>query len=397
MISSSMIVENVYNIKAIRSDKYDYSSTVIDADVQITQNTYIVLDTQNTLIDVVRPREIDIYISEIEKILKGEKLHNIILGHFQDDDLPIVNEIVKTYPDVVISISSKVDKNFAEKFPYFNFEFVESEDTISTGKYSFEFIHTPFIHTKAHMITYLNEEKILFSNDMFGSIIGEMGYFDKEYSLEYLMGPTRLFYGNVLLPRAKFIKKKIEEISEREIKVVCPSYGVIWKEYLNDIMVAYYSWSMHEKLQKAVLIYDSIKGVTEKMSNHVYKAFIDSGYEVKSYKLSEVCGSQIMAELIDAHAIAIGGSGYNTAMIPSMAMFLERMYAQKPEKIYGYVFGSFTEFQTHIKRIEARLQETGVEVIDTASGFIELNKSPEEKAYLSASEFALTIRQKIKA
>ncbi len=394
MISTSMIVDDIYNIKGFRSTKYDYHSTVMDADGLVAQNTYIILDEQNTLIDILRPRETKMYINEVLNILNGRKLDNIILNHLERDDFSVISEIVKKYPNVNIYISSKAEDSFADNYIPIQFTRIDSNDEISTGRFTFEFIHTPFIHTKEHMITYLKEEKILFSNDIFGSLIDDLIHYDDEHSLEYLMGPVKTFYGNVLLPRAKFIKKKLEDISEKEIKYICPSFGVIWKKYINDIMVAYYGWTTNEKQKKAVLVYDSVLGMTEKMSDHVYKALIDNGFEVKGYKLSDASDAQIMAEIIDAKAILVGASAFHNAMAPSVARFLERIYGLKPSNIYGYVFGSFCEYQGHLKRVEARLQETGVETIDTVSDFIDLDKTPEEKAYLSASEFALTIKRK---
>ncbi len=389
-----MIVEGVYNIKGFRSAKYDYHSTVMDADGPITQNSYIVLDDQNTLIDVLRPSENDMYLNEILDILGGKKLNNIVLNHLERDDFNIISEIARKFPEVNIYISSKTFEGFDENYVPIQFIRVDSNQQISTGRYTLEFIHTPFIHTKEHMITYLHEEKILFSNDIFGSMRDDLIHYDDERSFEYYMDSVRTFYGNVLLPRAKFIKNKLEEVSKKEIKYICPSFGVIWKKYINDIMVAYYGWATNEKQKKAVLVYDSVLGMTEKMSSHVYKAFSDNGFEVRVFKLSEVSDSSIMAELIDAKAILVGSSAFHNAMAPTVARFLERIYGLKPAKMYGYVFGSFSDYQGHLKRVEARLQEAGIEIIDTVSGFIDLNKTPEEKAYLSASEFALTIRRK---
>ncbi len=394
MISTTLIVEGVYNIKGFRSAKYDYHSTVMDADGPITQNTYIVLDDQNTLIDILRPSENDMYLDEISKVLNGRKLNNIVLNHLERDDFNIVSEIARKFPDVNIYISSKTFDGFEKNYVPIQFTRVDSNFKISTGKFTFEFIHTPFIHTKEHMITYLLEEKVLFSNDIFGSMIDDLIHYDDEHSFEYFMNSVRTFYGNVLLPRAKFIKKKLEEISKKEINFICPSYGVTWKKYINDIMVAYYGWATNEKQQKAILVYDSVLGMTEKMSAHVYKAFTDNGFEVKVFKLSEVSDSSIMSELIDAKAILVGSSAFHNAMAPSIARLLERIYGLKPTNIFGYVFGSFTDYQGHLKRVEARLLEAGIETLDTVSGFIDLNKTPEEKAYLSASEFALTIRRK---
>ncbi len=389
-----MIVDGVYNIKGFRSAKYDYHSTVMDADGPITQNTYIVIDNQNTLIDILRPGENDMYLDEILGILNGRKLDNIILNHLERDDFNIISEIARKFPYVNIYISSKAFDGFGDNYVPIQFTRVDSNQKISTGKYTFEFIHTPFIHTKEHMITYLYEEKILFSNDIFGSMIDNLIHYDDEHSFEYLIDPVKTFYGNVLLPRAKFIKKKLEEISKKEIKYICPSFGIVWRKYINDIMVSYYGWATNEKQKKAVLVYDSVLGMTEKMSGHVYKAFTDNGFDVKVFRLSDVSDSSVMSELIDAKAILVGSSAFHNAMAPSVARFLERIYGLKPANTYGYVFGSFIDYQGHLKRVEARLQEAGVEVIDTASGFIDLDKTPEEKAYLSASEFALTIRRK---
>ncbi len=394
MISTSLVVDGIYNIRGFRSVKYDYNSTIIDTDGQMTQNSFVVLDTKNTLIDVLRPVEYDMYISELLDILEGRKIDNIVLNHFEIDDFKIVEKLILEFPDVNIYISSKVVDDFDDKNKHLKITRVDSNSEVSTGKFTFEFIHTPFIHTKEHMITYIKEEKMLFSNDIFGTTVDDLIHFDHDHSLEYLIDHAKMFYANILLPRAKFIKMKLEKLSKREIRYICPTFGIVWKDYINDIMAAYYGWVTNEKENKAVLVYDSALGVTEKMSGHVYKALVDSGFEVKVCKLSEVSDANVMSELIDARAILVGSSAFHGAMDPALAKLLERIYALKPTKMYGYVFGTFSEYQGHIKRVELRLHEAGIEVIDTISGFLDVNRDSEEKAYLSASEFAIIISRK---
>jgi flavorubredoxin len=243
------------------------------------------------------------------------------------------------------------------------------------------------------MCTYLIDDKILFSMDAFGQHLATARRFDDEVGLDVIMPQAAKYYANILMPFGDLIVKAIDKLGGIDIAMVAPSHGIIWRSHINDIVSAYASWGKSESVAKAVIIYDTMWGSTEKMAHALAEGIIGEGVEVKLYNLTRSDKSDIIKEVLDARAILVGSPTLNNGMFPSVAEFLCYLKGLKPKGKIGAAFGSHGWAGGATKAIQQELQDAGIEVVDSGLAF---KFVPVKEEMQKCAEFGITVSRRIK-
>lgn len=396
MIQTQQIKPNIFIFKAIGYTDLDFHGSVFRNDEGASYNSYLIIDEQITLIDTMDEHLAEEFIRRLEKVLDGRKLDNIIVNHVEPDHSGSYEAVKALYPDAKSFCSAMAEK--AMKSMYFGeheYEVVKNLETLTIGKYTLKFILTPFIHWPDNMVTYLEEEKILFSNDAFGSLVASNKMYDDEYEVAELMRHAKEYYANIVMPCSRFVMKKLKEINELnlEFDLICPSHGIIWKKHITEIMDQYMKWATFSDIKhKVVMVYDTIWGNTELVTNEIAVGLAERGYEVRVFKAGLHRPALIMSEIMDAKAILVGSSNFNNAMVGPIADILERIYALSPQNKVGMVYGSYGWANAHLKRVESRLEEAKIELIESA---MYENYKPDIARLKYAEELGMRVAEKI--
>lgn len=78
------------------------------------------------------------------------------------------------------------------------------------------------------MVSYMPEEKILFSNDAFGQHIATSERFDDEFPLDITLEEARKYYTNIVLPYSAQVQKALEAASQLDIETYLKDSGNIF-------------------------------------------------------------------------------------------------------------------------------------------------------------------------
>lgn len=381
MIKTSKINDNVYNFRIMGYSDENFHGPVYKTDKGSSYNAYLVIDEQITLIDTVGNEYSMEFINAIKKVIGDRVIDNIIVNHVEPDHSGGYLDIIDLYPKAKSYCSDKATKPLSNMFfrevPH---NVVKTGDSLCTGKYNFTFVQTPFVHWPDNMVTYLNEEKILFSNDAFGSLVTGTKLYDDEYNFDEIKGYYKEYYANIVMPCGKFVLKVIDEIDALDIKInlICPSHGVMIRKNIGELISLYRDWASFKNVKnKVVVVYDTIWGNTEILTNELTSQLADSGLEVHVYKLSNFRPSMIMTEILDASAIVVGSSNFNSTMLPTVADFVERLYALKPKNKVGAVYGSYGWSKAHLARLSKRLEECEITMLDKD---VSSNYLPDDKS-----------------
>ncbi len=73
-------------------------------------------------------------------------------------------------------------------------------DTLKIGKRTLTFIDMTMLHWPDSMATYINEDKILLSNDAFGQHIASEYRFDEDLGVDEALKWAKVYYANILMP-----------------------------------------------------------------------------------------------------------------------------------------------------------------------------------------------------
>lgn len=331
-----------------------YSVGVIDSEVRIfhgyqtpigtSYNAYLIIDDKITLIDFVKAPFTDVLLKNIENIIGNKNIDYIICNHVEPDHSGALPKVIEKYPNACIYGTASCEKGLKAYYPdsRFAFSVVKAGDYLNSGKYSFNFVPMPMVHWPDSMSTYLPEEKMLFSNDALGQHIGTGEVYDIEVGLEKLLDRAGDYYANIVLPFGMQVTKLLDGVLKLDISTICPSHGVILKNYVNEMIDKYIEWSQNKTNEKkVVIIYDTMWGTTKKLAYKFFDEYTEKGFDVEVINLSEKHYSYAMARILEAKYIFVGSPTLNNNMLPSISAFLTYMKGLKPKNRIGKAFGSY--------------------------------------------------------
>lgn len=370
MVHLELIKDNIYSLKAVGYLDLDFHGCIFRNEQGASYNSYLIIDEEITLIDLVDSPYIDEFIRRIKSVLGDRTIDNIIINHVEPDHSGGFESLKECYPDAKCYCSTEAKRSMLQMFfGEHQFTTVSDLEVLNTGKYNFKFILTPFIHWPDNMLTYLVEEKILFSNDAFGSLFVGTKLYDDEYDYSMLINHTKEYYANIVMPCNRFVVDKLNQIIEMNLQIdlIAPAHGIIWRTHIDKIIQQYMRWAKNGDVKdKVVIVYDTIWDNTEMITNEIAFGIVNKGFEVVIYNASKHRKSLIISEIMDARAVLIGSSNFNNTMSPQIADVLERIIALKPLNKVGMAYGSYGWADVHLNRIEARMKEANINIVQHA-------------------------------
>ncbi|SEG14666.1 Flavorubredoxin [Caloramator fervidus] len=358
------ISENVYWVGAIDWNIRNFHGYSTHRGT--TYNAYLIIDEKITLIDTVKSHLVDEMLERISYVVDPRKIDYVISNHVEMDHSGGLPRLMEIIPDATIFTSLNGERGL--KLHYgsnWNFKVVKSGETLSLGNKSLEFIYTPMVHWPDNMVSYLIEDKILFSNDAFGQHIASSERLDSQFCLDIILEEAAKYYANIVLPYSSNVKKVLEAILNLDIDVIAPSHGLIWKNNIEDIINKYKKWSDNTTDNKAVIVYDSMWGSTEKIAYAIYNAFEESNISAVMLNLKTNDISDIMTHILNSKYICIGSPTLNNNILPTVASFLYYLKGLAPKKRIAMAFGSYGWGGQSIGQIEDILKSCGFELIDS--------------------------------
>ncbi|MCJ7521664.1 MAG: FprA family A-type flavoprotein, partial [Dehalococcoidia bacterium] len=301
--------------------------------VGTTYNSYLVVDEKIALIDTVKAPFYDEMLNRVKQIVDPEKIDYVVSNHVEMDHSGSLPMAMKDARNAKLITQEKfgeggLRKTFHSDWP---FETVKEGSELSLGKRKIVFIPTPMLHWPDSMCSYLVEDKILFSMDAFGQHIAHSSRFDDEIGLDVIMPEATKYYANILMPFGDLIVKAVDKLGGLDIGMIAPSHGVIWRSHLKDIVNAYASWGRGDSKNKALVIYDTMWGSTEKMAHALADGIISENVETRLYNLTQSDKSDIIKEVLDARVLLVGSPTLNNGIFPSVAGFLCYLKGLKPK------------------------------------------------------------------
>jgi len=307
-----------------------------------TYNAYLISDEKIVLVDTVKHYLFDEMLDRIKQIMDPKKIDYILSNHVEMDHSGSIPKILKYAPHATVITSTQGEKGLRRHYKKdWKFHAVRSGDSLSIGKRSLNFVTTPMVHWPDNMVTYIPEEKLLFSNDAFGQHIASSERYDHELGWDIVEEEAAKYYGNIVMPYGDQVKNALKVISELDIEMICPSHGIIWKSFIPKITQQYRKWSDYDSDKKAVIVYDSMWGSTKRMAQMLEKGLYEAGIGVTMRNLKRNHISDIITDVLRSRLVLVGSPTLNNGMLPSIGEFLTYLKGLRPRKRIGFSFGSF--------------------------------------------------------
>jgi flavorubredoxin len=307
-----------------------------------TYNAYLIVDEKIVLVDTVKHYLFDEMLNRIKEIIDPSKIDYIVSNHVEMDHSGSLPMMLEQAPNATIITSTQGEPGLKRHFKKeWNLQVMESGSSLSIGKRTMVFVHTPMVHWPDNMVTHVPEEKILFSNDAFGQHIASPERFDDEMCWDILREEASKYYANIVLPYGDQVQKALEAVGGLDIEVICPSHGIIWRTKIPDIIAEYKKWCTHETEDKCLIVYDSMWASTEKMAFALRSGVEDAAVPVVMRDLKTSHISDVMTDLIVSRGVLVGCPTLNNGVLPSMAAFLTYIKGLRPRNRIGLAFGSY--------------------------------------------------------
>lgn len=359
-----------------------------------TYNAYLIVDEKIALVDTVKHAFAGEMLERIKEIIDPSKIDYVVSNHVEIDHSGSLPEIMKIATNAQV-ITSEKGKEGLSKYHNgnWNFRTVKTGDELKLGKKTLFFITAPMLHWPDSMATYLKEDKILLSNDLFGQHLASSFRFDEPNECDVVMEEAAKYYANIFMPFGALILKKIEEIQKLgiEITMIAPSHGVIWKNP-EKIIDAYQNWAKGVSKQKVLIIYDTMWNSTEVMAGEILRGIADSGVKVSLFHLRKNETSEIVKEILEARAVLLGTPTLNNDLFPTVAGFLAYLMGLKPMKKLWATFGSYGWAGGGVKVVNEKLKASGYEVVES----LEVNFRPDESELAKCYAFGQKIASMVK-
>ncbi len=311
-------------------------------------NSFLIRGTEKTaLIDTVDQGKTDKFLRKLDEA-EINRLDYVISNHAEQDHSGSLPAILEKFSGAKIVTMNKCKDLLMDKMHIdeSNFHVVEDGETLSLGNKTLEFIKAPWVHWPETLLTYLQEDKILFPCDFFGSHWASSSLYVPEGEEEKLLEAAKRYYAEIMMPFRQIIKRHLKKLEGYDIEIVAPSHGPI---HNNPALIidAYKEWTADETENEIVIAYESMYGSTQQMIDYLIEGFIKLGITVKPFKLNQTDIGELAKALVNARTIILGSPTVLTGAHPTVVYAAVLANALRPKAKYATIVGSYG-WQTNI-------------------------------------------------
>jgi flavorubredoxin len=333
------IVPHLYWVGAI-----DWDRRLFDELIPLPQgtsyNAYLIQGNDKTaLIDTVDPRKEDELLENLRS-LGISAIDYLVVNHAEQDHSGSIPRIIREFPGIRVVTNAKC-REFLQSLlllPDDVFYPVEDGETLPLGGRTLEFLITPWVHWPETMLTYLQEEQILFTCDFFGSHQAGSDLYAKDMPRVY--EAAKRYYAEIMMPFRVSIKNHLKRLKEYQIRMIAPSHGPIWKNP-DFIIDAYADWISDTVKNEVVIAYVSMHGSTRTMAEYLVDALIRRGVTVKHFNLTVTDLGELAIGLVDAATLVIGTPTVIFNPHPTALHAAHVVRILRPKARYAAVIGSY--------------------------------------------------------
>jgi flavorubredoxin len=382
------IKKDIYCVGAVDWDRRLFDSLIPLPD-GTSYNAYLIKsDSKTALIDTVDPPMKDVLMQNLDQ-LDIKKIDYVVFNHAEPDHSGSIREVLAKYPEAIAVCTPKCKGMLIDRYMVAEdrFKTVEDKETISLGNRTLEFIHAPWVHWPETMLTYLREDKVLFTCDFFGSHLATTDLFVRDAGQEY--EAAKRYYAEIMMPFRFPIQKNLEKIKGYDIEIIAPSHGPV-HDKPEFIVEAYRSWAYDEPGNIVVVPYISMHGITRRMVTYLVEALTRRGVTVKQFDLAVSDIGKLAMALVDAATIVIGTPTVLAGPHPLVAYATLLANALRPKAKFASVIGSYGWGGKAVEQIAAMIPNLKVEILPP----VYCQGSPKEVDFQALDNLAATIAKK---
>lgn len=286
-------------------------------------NSYVILDEKTAVMDTVDASFYEEWMQNIKQILGSRTPDYLVVQHMEPDHSANISAFLEAFPDTVI-VSSAPAFNIMKQFFGTDYadrrQIVKEGDTLSLGVHTLQFIGAPMVHWPEVIVTYDQQDKVLFSADGFG----KFGALDVE---EDWACEARRYYFGIVGKFGMQVQNLLKKAAALDIQAICPLHGPVLKENLGYYINLYQTWSSYGVESEGIMIaYTSVYGNTKAAAQLLADRLTEKGCpKVVVADLAREDMAECMEDAFRYGKLVLATTTYNTDMFPYMREFIHEL------------------------------------------------------------------------
>jgi len=332
-------------------------------------NAYLIkTDDGVIIVDTVKKEFQDDFFHHVEALCSYDEIKYVIIHHIEPDHSGALPELITRAPNAKVLISPQATtmlKALAGSVEI-TFETIWTNKQLTMGGKTITFLTTPYLHWPETMSSYVHEDKLLFSGDVFGAHYYDKRLFndkvgDFSYAFQY-------YYDHIMRPFQSYVKSALKLYERFDIALIAPLHGPILRENPQQYIESYRKWSHKVEKYKAgkkilsIFYLTSYKN-TQEMAQAIFEGCESvEGVVANIYDLASIEEQNMMAILEESDGFLIGTPTINAdAPKPVWDLLSCLMFLDKQGKCAG-AFGSYGWSGEAVDHILSRLKSLKLRV-----------------------------------
>lgn len=296
----------------------------------VSYNSYLVVGEERAaIIDGVEASNALRQIDHIREVL-GEGRHPdyLVINHMEPDHSGAIALLRQAFPGITI-VGNAQTLGMVRGFYGVegNTLAVKDGDTLPLGPTTtLRFYLTPMVHWPETMMTYLEEEKVLFSGDAFGCFGALNGaVIDSGMATDRYFPEMERYYSNIVGKYGKFVQRALAKLDGVEIGTICSTHGPVWRKRIAEVVSLYDRLSRYEPLDNGVaIIYGSMYGNTARLAETAAETLAEAGVRViEVFNAAVTDLSYILSAVFRHRGLVIAAPTYSDGLFPPVAAAVE--------------------------------------------------------------------------
>jgi NADH oxidase (H2O-forming) len=209
---------------------------VMETHYGTTYNSYFINAEKKVIVETVKEPFWDTYLAKLRSVVDPAAIDYIVMNHTEPDHSGCLANLLKLAPNATV-VASGNGMRYLRDLLGFDFPgmVVKDGQVLDLRNKKLQFIGAANLHWPDSMLTYLPDDQLLFTCDVFGE------HFCTDVLFDDLAGnfddAFKYYFEVIMKPYSRFMINAIEKIRGLAIKAICTGHGVIlrehWKKYVD--------------------------------------------------------------------------------------------------------------------------------------------------------------------
>ena len=329
----------VYSLSAIDWDRKLFDE-LVPLPEGTSYNAYLVVGSEKTaLIDTVHPSMTAGLIDAL-KSMGLARLDYIVANHAEPDHSGSIPALLAEFPEarVLANVKCRSLLKASLDLPAEALTLIQDEQVISLGDKSLRFMWVPWVHWPDTTITYLVEDRIVFSCDFLGAHLATSDLYATDEARVERAALT--YYAEIMMPYRPNVNKHLKRLEGIDIAMIAPSHGPVHARP-DFILSLYRRWAGDETRPQVIIPYLSMYESTAKMVAYLVDRLMEKGLAVQPFNVVDLDSGRFASALVEASTLVFASPTVLDGPHPAMAYAAYLANALRPKTKYAAIIGSY--------------------------------------------------------